>query len=209
MAKTEILTKDGLVIYDGKMKNYIKDLTDDTVYIDPDEESTDIGDIESITSAKFVSYNNTTSGIEGTNVQEAIDEINETKVNTADIVDNLASTATNLPLSANQGKILNDNLMLNSNINLGYINITSNGSGTFTLDSQSAPNSYFLLIRSSNPAYYYLGLLMYNSSNAPILTKLAGVDTVIPSISGLTLTVTNTAIYTQSFYTLLSPIYKQ
>ena len=40
------------------------------------------------------------------------------KVNTADIVDNLESTATNVPLSANQGKVLNDGIAtINNTIN--------------------------------------------------------------------------------------------
>lgn len=56
----------------------IEDLVSEgAIYIDPEEETPDIGDIEDVTSAKFVSYNNTTSGIEATNVQEAIDEIKE------------------------------------------------------------------------------------------------------------------------------------
>ena len=75
MAKTEILTKDGLTIYDEKMKDYIKEKINNTVYIDPEEETPDIGDIEDVTSAKFVSYNNTDSNLEATNVQEAIDAL--------------------------------------------------------------------------------------------------------------------------------------
>ena len=74
MAKTAILTKDGLVRYDSNIKDYIKDLTDDTIYIDPDETSTDLPDIDPVTSAKYVSYSNTNSGLEADTVQEAIDE---------------------------------------------------------------------------------------------------------------------------------------
>lgn len=77
MAKTAILTKDGLVRYDSNIKDYIKDLTDDTIYIDPDETSSEIESADSVTSAKLVSYSNTNSGLEATNVQEAIDEVNE------------------------------------------------------------------------------------------------------------------------------------
>lgn len=77
MAKTAILTKDGLVRYDSNIKDYIKDLTDDTIYIDPDETTTEIENIDSVTSAKLVSYSNANSGLEATNVQEAIDGVNE------------------------------------------------------------------------------------------------------------------------------------
>lgn len=77
MAKTAILTKDGLVRYDSNIKDYIKDLTDDTIYIDPDETSSEIESADSVTSAKFVSYSNENSGLEVANVQDAIDEVNE------------------------------------------------------------------------------------------------------------------------------------
>ena len=45
------------------------------IYIDPDETSSEIENIDSVTSAKYVSYNNANSGLEATNVQEAIDEV--------------------------------------------------------------------------------------------------------------------------------------
>lgn len=77
MAKTAILTKDGLTRYDSNIKDYIKDLTDDTIYIDPDETSSEIENVDSVTSAKYVSYSNADSGLEATNVQEAIDGINK------------------------------------------------------------------------------------------------------------------------------------
>lgn len=43
-------------------------------------------------------------------LQNIIDEALSTKVNTADIIDGLTSTATDKPLSANQGKVLNEAL---------------------------------------------------------------------------------------------------
>ena len=42
------------------------------------------------------------------NNKSLIDSITTSKVNVADVIDNLTSTATNKPLSANQGKILNE-----------------------------------------------------------------------------------------------------
>lgn len=44
------------------------------IYIDPDETSSEIENIDSVTSAKYVSYSNADSGLEATNVQDAIDE---------------------------------------------------------------------------------------------------------------------------------------
>lgn len=111
MAKTEILTKDGLTIYDEKIKDYIKEKIDDTVYIDPDEASSDLPDIDAVTSAKYVSYNNADSNLEATNVQEAIDELKESigsgSGETVNIVDNLESTSADSALSANQGRVVN------------------------------------------------------------------------------------------------------
>ena len=51
----------------------------------------------------------------------------------ADIVDNLTSTATNKPLSAAQGKVLNDNITNINNESLGVGNVTISADGnTFT-----------------------------------------------------------------------------
>lgn len=47
------------------------------IYIDPDETSSEIENVDSVTSAKYVSYSNANSGLEATNVQEAIDEVNK------------------------------------------------------------------------------------------------------------------------------------
>ena len=142
----------------------IEDLVSEgAIYIDPEEETPDIGDIEDVTSAKFVSYNNTTSGIEATNVQEAIDEINELKVNKSDIVDNLESTATDAPLSAKQGKVLNDkvedyireNLLIYpyqaTNISRDGITFTDNLDGTITVTGTNTSTNtidYALALRA-------------------------------------------------------------
>lgn len=96
MAKTGILTKDGLVRYDENIKDYIKELTDDVVYVDQNESSTDLPDIGSVTSAKLVSYSNAESGIEATNVQDAIDEV-ENEVDTLNSkINNLTTRAYSL-----------------------------------------------------------------------------------------------------------------
>ena len=117
MSKTKILTKDGLIVYDEEIKNYIKNQVDEIpegiTYIDPNEESTEIDtDVVSATSAKYVSYSNTDSGLEATNVQEAIDELKESigsgSGETVNIVDNLESTSADSALSANQGRVLNE-----------------------------------------------------------------------------------------------------
>lgn len=121
----------------GALDELTAEIPDGIIYVDSDEETPDIGDIESITSAKLVSYNNTTSGIEGTNVQEAIDEINESKVAKSDIVDNLESTATELPLSANQGRVTSERVdiiesTLITGINLNGRNFNNLGEKSFS-----------------------------------------------------------------------------
>ena len=60
-------------------------------------------------SATSVNYDNSVSGLNAGSVQEGIDELVEGLKNTSP-VDNLLSTSTKLPLSANQGRILNDSL---------------------------------------------------------------------------------------------------
>jgi hypothetical protein len=70
--------------------------------------------------ADDISYDNTTSGLQGSNVQDAIDEVSsqmqtlETalgdKVNTSDIANNLTTTTEGKVLDATQGKALNDSI---------------------------------------------------------------------------------------------------
>lgn len=82
MAKTPILTKDGLVKYDKKIKDYIDnqavEIPDGVTYVDFSESGIDVpGEVEKVTSATTVSYSNATSGLNATNVQEAVDKTNE------------------------------------------------------------------------------------------------------------------------------------
>ena len=94
------------------------------------------------------------SASQGTTAQSALQP--------GDVVDNLTSTSTTAPLSANQGKVLEDskienlvddttpelggNLDVNGNSIVsssnGNINITPNGSGVVVLDGQSWPTDY-------------------------------------------------------------------
>lgn len=166
MAKTKILTKDGLEIYDTKIKDYIQSQVGETpegvTYVDPDE-STEIEDIEDITSAKLVSYSNADSGINATNVQDAIDVIDNSidnvntelvkKVNITDIVDNLESTDTDLPLSANQGRVLKESItkeLINKTYNMDTpITISANTIHSFCAVTIPA-NSYAIVDFSAN-----------------------------------------------------------
>ena len=78
-----------------------------TAYVDFNEQSGEVtGEVEKVTSASLVDYDNSTSGVVGYNVQEAIDELSNGKVNISDIVDNLVSDRGDLPLSAKQGREL-------------------------------------------------------------------------------------------------------
>lgn len=47
---------------------------------------------------------------DGMNAEEKMQEIDTNKINTTDCVDNLESESTNLPLSANQGRVLKNML---------------------------------------------------------------------------------------------------
>lgn len=70
--------------------------------------------------ADDISYDNTTSGLQGSNVQDAIDEVSsqmqtlETtlsgKLGTSDIANNLTTTTAGKVLDATQGKALNDSI---------------------------------------------------------------------------------------------------
>lgn len=60
--------------------------------------------------AAAISYNNNVSQAAVSNVQSAIDDLYNKKINYTDVVNGLNNTSTNLPLSAAQGKALNDSL---------------------------------------------------------------------------------------------------
>lgn len=87
--------------------------------------------------ADDVIYDNTESGLTATNVQDAIDEVASDiseinsalsdKVNTSDIKNNLTSTDTNKPLSANMGKKLNDEKLAKSGGTLTGSLVLNNG----------------------------------------------------------------------------------
>ena len=59
--------------------------------------------------ATSVNYDNSVSGLNANSVQEGIDELADGLKNTS-VVDNLLSTSTTLPLSANQGRVLNEKI---------------------------------------------------------------------------------------------------
>ena len=59
--------------------------------------------------ASALPYDNAGSALSSSNTQDAIDELSDEKINIASIVDNLTTDNSELPLSAKQGKYLNDN----------------------------------------------------------------------------------------------------
>jgi hypothetical protein len=63
---------------------------------------------------------------------KTIQDIDSTKVNVADIVNNLTSTDTNKPLSANQGKVLQDNKVATASI----VNDLTSGGTTVPLSAE-------------------------------------------------------------------------
>jgi hypothetical protein len=78
----------------------------------------------------------------------------------ADVVDNLESTATDLPLSANMGRELKENLSTKlSFVEIaGTKNITANSTTTYTLDK--LPIVMYFYINKGNNALYTLPVLM-------------------------------------------------
>ena len=125
-------------------------IAEDVIYINPDDTSTEIEEIENVTSAKLVSYSNADSNIEATNVQDAIDEVDNAKVNVTDIVDNLESTAANKPLSAKQGNVLNEKIRENlliypyhdTTLSRDGITFTDNGDGTITVNGTNISTAF-------------------------------------------------------------------
>ena len=89
------------------------------------------------TIAERVTYDNTESGLTATDVQNAIDEVTSDLANKqdkltnpltqSDVVNNLTSTATNKPLSAAQGKALNDTISA-TKISTSHGTLTVSGS---------------------------------------------------------------------------------
>lgn len=64
--------------------------------------------------ASNISYNNSTSELTATTVQDAIDELDgvvDTKLDSSDIANNLTTTTTGMALDATQGKVINDSLV--------------------------------------------------------------------------------------------------
>lgn len=107
MAKTPILTKDGLVRYDENIKDYID------------------------------------TGLED-------------KVSKTDIVDNLVSTATDLPLSANQGRVLNEDI---DNLEIALrtgVNLSGGDFNNFGLVSINGQGSNMTNAPIDNPSCGYI-----------------------------------------------------
>lgn len=71
--KTKVLTNEGLEVYHEGIKKYIEETAN--IYINPDEESGTIDEDITTIPAKYVGYNNATSGLEATTSQGAIDEV--------------------------------------------------------------------------------------------------------------------------------------
>ena len=87
-----------------------------TVYFVPD------GGAGGSNYASSVIYENASSGSSATNVQDVIDELYDANMN---VVDSLASTSTTAALSAAQGKVLNDKIILNTPLWVDFGTISS------------------------------------------------------------------------------------
>lgn len=95
----------------------LNDLPDGTMIYTP---STGGGGGGGSSEAIDINYDNTDSSLDATNVQDAVDELKDgldgkqskltNPLTKSDVVNNLTSTSTNVPLSAYQGKVLKDDL---------------------------------------------------------------------------------------------------
>ena len=98
--------------------------------------------------AANTTYNNGTSGLQANNVQSAIDTLNSNFINClkkSDVVNNLTTTTTNVPLSAAQGKVLNDNLnnlIYTKDVQIYFNPNSSRGLWEFSIDSTKFLNAY-------------------------------------------------------------------
>ena len=105
------------------------------------------------------SLNTKVGNVGNTDLQTQVTTLGSTKVNTSDIVNTLNNTATNKPLSAAQGKALNDSLTtLNSNI--GNLDAALNGNSLRFLGTLGEN----VLTAAQNCA---IGLTFYRNSNNP------------------------------------------
>lgn len=146
------------------------------IYIDPDETSTEIENIDSVTSAKYVSYSNADSGLEATNVQEAIDGINE---KTDDI---------NTYLQRNGKNLLE---ITTGTRNFGDLNLTVNDDNSISLngtrtDRDSEPLIGIAYLKANTE--YILSGCPEGGSISSYCLKIYGTD-IIDTGDGVTFTV--------------------
>lgn len=101
------------------LDNIKSDTPNGSAYVDFNEQSGEVtGEVEAVTSAKLVSYNNTENGIEATNVQDAIDKIEEVLINGINVSNNDFNNLGNKAFIGYGSNMLNDPL---SNTAAAYI----------------------------------------------------------------------------------------
>lgn len=93
------------------LDNIKSDTPNGSAYVDFNEQSGEVtGEVEAVTSAKLVSYSNTESGIEATNVQDAIDKIEEVLINGINVSNNDFNNLGNKAFIGYGSNMLNDPL---------------------------------------------------------------------------------------------------
>ena len=122
-----------------------------------------------------------------TEAVNGLDESLATKVNTADIVDNLESTSTVLPLSANQGNVLNSSIqVLNSEL------LPSEGGSTMTLyDMVSAIYDKTTPISVNDITLYFAKIATVNQKNTTSITASLKKGTYLVFSGDMSLDTTN------------------
>ena len=106
--------------------------------------------------ATSVNYDNSVSGLNANSVQEGIDELADGLKNTS-VVDNLLSTSTTLPLSANQGRVLDEKI---GTINDSLSELTKTNFNSYK--AMAKDQAYTL----SSDAYFYIS----NGANGYIIS---------------------------------------
>jgi hypothetical protein len=144
--------------------------------------------------ATNINYDNSISGLNARTAQEAIDELSESSMTSSDVVDNLESDRGDLPLSARQGKILNESL---------------GEQPTFVYDENGKITGYTTKIGGADSVFpfsasdYLSMLYVYSKGTSTSATFKCSKDTTALIIlfghqyqSSGTITINNTPIYT-------------
>ena len=138
--------------------------------------------------ATSVNYDNSVSGLNARTVQESVDELAAGLKNTS-VVDNLLSTSTTLPLSANQGRVLDEKINAVSNNSEQVSNTLWSGSvstwdKTNYITIDLTDEIYERLYTTNNGHCFYTELMLRFGSGAQAVGGVGGNINCIMPIHG-------------------------